>query len=236
MENVEETSLAYWSGRAEEYSALHMQSYESPKRDTFAAQIACMLPEGGAGLSALDVGCGSGFMSLLLLDAGCTVTGIDFSEDMLARARENVTAKGYEARFLHMRAQQLAFPDKSFDVAVSRNVTWTLEDVDAVYAEVFRVLKPGGVFLNLDANYGRSFAEAEARGEMPTHPTQTLEQLLTRNDIVRDLPISHVDRPAWDVACFWNLGARDIRVRRVGPGTNVAASTMFALEVHKGLE
>ena len=46
---VEEQSLGYWSGRAEEYSALHMASYESGKREVFAREIALSLPDPGAG-------------------------------------------------------------------------------------------------------------------------------------------------------------------------------------------
>ena len=233
-ERKERQSLEYWSGRAREYSQLHMDSYLSEKRMFFAEQMALSMPQRES-IEALDLGCGSGFMSLLLLDAGCRVTGIDFSEDMLAHARENVTSKGYEATFLRMRAQELEFPDESFDFIVSRNVTWTLEDVDVVYAEVMRVLKEGGVFLNLDSNYGSCFNAATARGEAPAHPTQTLEQLLQRNDLVHDLPITLVERPQWDVGQFWSLGAGEVRCRRIGEGQETPGfgARMFALEVHK---
>ena len=227
----EEQSLEYWSGRSAEFSALHMNSYNSAKRLTFAEQIAMSMPACDE-VNALDLGCGSGFMSLLLLDAGCKVTGIDFSDDMLAFARENIASRGYEAEFLHMRAQKLEFPDNSFDFIVSRNVTWTLEDVDVVYAEVMRVLKDGGVFLNLDANYGRVFNELDRRGIPPSHPTQTPEQLRMRNDIAHDLQITLVDRPQWDMGQFWNLGADEVRCRLVGETDNGAGTLMFALEVH----
>ena len=229
----ERQSLEYWSGRAAEYSRLHMDSYESDKRKAFAEQVAMSIPDCD-NIEALDLGCGSGFMSMILADANCRVTGIDFSEDMLVLARQNLAQRGYEATLLRMRAQELAFPDGSFDFVVSRNVTWMLEDVDSVYAEVMRVLKDGGVFLNLDANYGRCFNEADARGEVPTHPTQTLAQLRLRNQIASDLPITLVDRPLWDIAQFWQLGASEVSCRRVGAGQNVSGSQLFALEVHKG--
>lgn len=228
----ERQSLEYWSGRAAEYSRLHMDSYESDKRKAFAEQVAMSIPDCD-NIEALDLGCGSGFMSMILADANCRVTGIDFSEDMLVLARQNLAQRGYEATLLRMRAQELAFPDGSFDFVVSRNVTWMLEDVDSVYAEVMRVLKDGGVFLNLDANYGRCFNEADARGEVPTHPTQTLAQLRLRNQIASDLPITLVDRPLWDIAQFWQLGASEVSCRRVGAGQNVSGSQLFALEVHK---
>lgn len=232
MSKTEQRSLAYWSGRSAEFSRLHMEAYGSGKRIVFAEQVAACKPRGDE-VRALDLGCGSGFMSLLLLDSGCKVTGIDFSRDMLDRACENVRGKGYEADFLQMKAQDLRFPDGSFDFVVSRNVTWMLEDVGRVYAEVMRVLADGGVFLNIDANYGRSFIEAERRGEAPSHPTQTLEQLLERNEIARDLQITQVDRPQWDISTFWELGAKEVRCRRMGEGTNDSNSIMFALEVRK---
>ena len=236
MSDKEQQSRAYWSGRAPEYSKLHMSAYQSDKRNAFAEQVALSLAQvrtGASAIEALDLGCGSGFMSLLMLDAGCCVTGIDFSNDMLQQARANVASMGYNAAFLQMKAQDLIFPDASFDFVASRNVTWTLECVDQVYAEVFRVLKPGGVFLNLDANYGRSFNEADARGEAPTHPTQTLDQLRQRNEIAHDLDITLVDRPQWDIGQFWQLGVREARCRRMGEGQNASGSQMFALEVRK---
>ena len=55
-----------------------------------------------------------------------------------------------------MDAEAPDFPDEEFDVIVSRNLTWTLPDAEHAYQEWFRVLKPGGVMINLDANYGGS--------------------------------------------------------------------------------
>ena len=229
-------SNAYWSGRADEYSALHMKAFGTEKKDRFAKQVDSALQlvqTGRMPLRALDLGCGSGFMSLILLEQGCEVTGVDFSAEMLAHARDNVASFGYDATFLQMAAQSLELPDASFDLVVSRNVTWVLEDVDDVYAEVFRVLAPGGVFLNMDANYGRGFNEADNRGETPTHPTQTLEQLRERNEIARDLAITLADRPSWDIGQFWQLGASEVRCRRIGEGQNAGPTQMFALEVRK---
>lgn len=226
MSDIGQKSLEYWSGRAEEYSSFHMKSFNSEKHRWFADIVHPYIPRLDRPVEALDLGCGSGFMSLLLLEAGCTVQGIDFSEDMIAQAKANVASKGFDATYTPMKAQELAFDDASFDFVLSRNVTWVLEDVDKVYAEVFRVLRPGGVFLNLDANYGKAFMEQDARGETPQHPTQSLEQLRTRNEIASELAISHVERPAWDVSVFWGLGAHRVSCERV-------SETMFALSVYK---
>ena len=237
-DELEALSNAYWSGRAPEYSGLHMAAFNTEKADRFRERVREVCERAlrpGGRVRALDLGCGSGFMSLILLDAGCSVVGIDFSEAMLAQARANAAGEGFDCcEFIHMRAQELDFPNCYFDLVVTRNVTWILQDVDQVYAEVMRVLAPGGYFLNLDANYGRAFNEADARGEVPKHPTQSLEQLRTRNEVARGLDITYVDRPQWDIAQFWTLGASSVLCERFGGSGGVGTSDeMFALEVRK---
>ena len=59
-----------------------------------------------------------------------------------------------------MDAQALTFADTSFDVVVSRNLTWNLQEPAVAYKEWCRVLKKGGLLLNFDANwYGYLFDE-----------------------------------------------------------------------------
>lgn len=208
-------SHAYWSGRAAEYSALHMAEYETPDQTRFKTIIEQYLPRVNGAVRALDVGAGSGFLTLLLAQMNCEVTAIDFSQDMLDEAKKNASQQGFSnIEFFKMPAQSLDFSDNTFDIVVTRNVTWVLEDVASVYAEMMRVLKPGGVLINMDANYGKAFASAEKRGETPVHVTQTLDQLLTRNSLVRDLEITQRDRPTWDIATLWNLNATHIECFR----------------------
>lgn len=165
---------------------------------------------------ALDLGCGSGLLSILMAQAGAEVTGVDFSAEMVGQAKANAERHGVgaHASFLQADVHKLPFEDESFDLVMTRNVTWVLDDVERVYVEALRVLRPGGSFVNIDASYGQAFAAADARGEIPTHPTQTLEQLRTRNAIVADLPISHADRPAWDIKALERAGARTVGCNR----------------------
>jgi len=55
---------------------------------------------------------------------------------------------------LEVDYENLDYEKESFDLVLSRNLTWTLTDAKKAYAEWFRVLKPGGILLNFDANYG----------------------------------------------------------------------------------
>lgn len=232
---MRERSLAYWSGRAPEYSALHRHEYESEKREPFERAMDEFVGAATPGARALDLGCGSGFMTLLLAERGYRVDALDFSAEMLEEAERNLREAGHEGVSFHLGAvQELDFPQRCFDVVVSRNVTWVLDNVDEVYRRVFSVLEDGGVFLNIDANYGALFNEQDDRGERPRHKTQTLEQLRTRNALVRDIEITKANRPLWDASVFWELGAREVRAVRFGDGTGTRVlGQMFALVIRR---
>jgi SAM-dependent methyltransferase len=206
-------SHAYWSERAPEYAALHDARRHEALRASLRTLLRDFMPQvEGRSVRALDVGCGSGFMSLILAELGCEVTAVDFSEDMLAEAARNAERAGVSSiAFQQADVQRLPFDEGAFDFAVSRNVLWVLPDAAAAYAGVLHALRTGGVFVNLDANYGRAFNAAAAAGGEPVHPTQSTAQLLERNAIVADLPITRAQRPAWDLATLLDLGASEVR-------------------------
>lgn len=212
-EGLLERSRAYWSQRAPEYSELHDAARHEALRNAFRSILRDLMPRvEGRPVRALDAGCGSGFMSLILAELGCEVTGVDFSVDMLAEAARNADRAGATSiAFQQGDVQNLAFEEDSFDFAVSRNVLWVLPDAAAAYAGVLHALRPGGTFVNIDANYGRTFNAAAAAGNKPVHPTQSTAQLLERNAIVADLPVTRAQRPAWDLAVLLDLGASEVR-------------------------
>jgi ubiquinone/menaquinone biosynthesis C-methylase UbiE len=73
------------------------------------------------------------------------VTGIDMTPEMLAKARVAAAEMGASnVEFVEGEAERLPFADESFDVVVSNGVIDLIPDKDAVFGELFRVLKPGG--------------------------------------------------------------------------------------------
>jgi arsenite methyltransferase len=106
------------------------------------------------GEAILDIGCGAGIDSIIaakLAGPSGTVTGIDLVPEMLARASENTRLAGVDnVTFQESSAEQLPFPDNSFEVVISNGVFNLVVDKVKALGEVFRVLKPGGRFLLAD--------------------------------------------------------------------------------------
>jgi phosphatidylethanolamine/phosphatidyl-N-methylethanolamine N-methyltransferase len=96
----------------------------------------------------LEVGVGTG-LALPFYGANVTVTGIDFSEDMLDRARAKVAEENltHVQDLRQMDARELDFPDNSFDTVVAMHLISVVPDPEQVMAEMARVCKPGGQIL-----------------------------------------------------------------------------------------
>lgn len=90
----------------------------------------------------LDLCCGHGAMTAKLCELGCQVTGLDYSEEMLAHAKGNAP----KATLQNGDAQNLPFEDQSFDAVLCNCGIMHLPDQPLALAEARRVLKTGGVF------------------------------------------------------------------------------------------
>jgi SAM-dependent methyltransferase len=92
----------------------------------------------------LDVATGSGNAALAAARYGCEVTGIDYVPGLLERARQRATAEGLEATFQEADAEDLPFPDGSFDVVLSTCGAMFAPDQERTAGELLRVCRPGG--------------------------------------------------------------------------------------------
>ncbi len=106
------------------------------------------------GRHVLDIGCGSGGIAMELVEkygAG-RVTGIDIEDGVLARAASRVEARGLLDRIILQRVDPgpLPFDDASFDIVFSKDSMIHIPDKEALFAEVHRILAPGGWFIASD--------------------------------------------------------------------------------------
>jgi ubiquinone/menaquinone biosynthesis C-methylase UbiE len=113
------------------------------------------------GMTVLDLGCATGNVEERLAEdqAGICVTGVDYSESMLRRARrkcERFPKVGFVRADL---AEPLPFPDASFDRVLANNVLYALPGRSALLAEARRVLRPGGLLVLSDPKAGASIRE-----------------------------------------------------------------------------
>ena len=101
--------------------------------------------------SVLDLGCGNGYvLNMLASNSACALTGVDFSPGAIksAMSRNRKFVSGGRVNLVCQDMRRLPFSDCSFDKAVSINTVYFWEDLDGIMAEVWRVLKPGGLFVN----------------------------------------------------------------------------------------
>ena len=103
------------------------------------------------GLHALDLCCGTGDVAFALARAGAGVTGLDFSQEMLAMAKQRKPSAGTgQVEFLHGDALQTPFPDAHFDVVTISYGLRNLADFTGGLREMHRVTRPGGRLVILD--------------------------------------------------------------------------------------
>lgn len=106
------------------------------------------------GSRVLDVACGTGNLAIPLARLGAVVTGVDIAPNLLAQARQRAAAEGLSIAFDEGDAEQLPYPDGSFDAVVSMFGAMFAPQPELVAAEFARVLKPGGLLAMANWNPG----------------------------------------------------------------------------------
>ncbi len=140
---VKQQVAAHWDRRAAHFDEDFGHSIRTAAEHAAWDRIFGLVLPGTGALDALDVGSGTGFLSLELAARGHRVTGVDFAPSMIARAEHKAAERGLAVRFEQGDAEQLRFAPASFDLVISRHVLWTLPHPEAAIDEWIRVLRPG---------------------------------------------------------------------------------------------
>ena len=140
-------------------SSLYMQQLKQTMRDAWAAGDFGKIAKGNvreaeafvgrldlpAGAHVLDLACGTGNLAIPLARRRARVTGVDIAPNLLEQARERAAGEGLGISFEEGDAEQLPYPDATFDAVVTMFGAMFAPQPERVVAECARVLKPGGL-------------------------------------------------------------------------------------------
>jgi SAM-dependent methyltransferase len=198
MDSVDEIR-DYWDADAATYDRSSSHYPDTVlQRAAWRGALSTLLPA-ETGQRVLDVGAGTGFLSLMLSEMGHQVTAVDVSAQMLAQLQSNAAAANCSVTVVVGDATTV--PPGPFDVAVSRHLLWLLRDpVAALLA--WRAVVPGGRLVLVDSQWGRSADPIEKlrrvgrrsvsrwRRTPPAHHAELADHLRTQ------LPLGHGPSPA----------------------------------------
>lgn len=252
---LSEANRIYWSQRSTSYSDVNKEELAGISRHNWSAvlheEIYSHFPgRSPQSINVLDVGTGPGFFAILLTELGFHVTAVDMTPEMLDEARQNAGVLAEKIDFREMNAEDLCLPEDSYDVVVSRNLTWNLPHPEKAYSEWHRILRPGGLLLNFDSNWYRYLFDETAREKYEADRASSAELGLgdqnvgenfdVMEDIARSMPLSDIKRPEWDISILSRLGFNvttdtDIwkKVWTIQEQSNFSSTPMFMVSAVK---
>lgn len=169
MNNILESIAERWD--------THAESYDSHHHGNKTCEDICMWKDVlkaylGNDLSAevLDVGAGTGFLTILISELGYHCVGLDISKGMLDIARQHAEEKKLDVEFIQSAVENIPFDENSKDIITNCSFMWTLVNPDIVLKEWLRVLKANGKLICF-CTIGDSIMQSN-------HYTQEIEDIL----------------------------------------------------------
>lgn len=154
---------------------------------------------GPAPRKVLDIGCGTGVLSLILAEFGHNVTGIDFAANMITLAKEKSARAQLAIDFRVEDAANLSDADQTYDVIIGRHVIWTLPDPMRGVREWMRILRPTGRLVLIESTF--------AQNQPPSAQKNLAKSLVAK---ISDAPLTIASYIAGRK--HWRLYAKQYRV------------------------
>ncbi|GIH71856.1 class I SAM-dependent methyltransferase [Sphaerimonospora thailandensis] len=153
----------YWdaeAGRFDEETDHGLR--DASVRAAWAERLRAWLPDSPS--NVLDLGCGTGSLSLLLAEQGHRPVGVDLSRRMVEQARTKLTGTGVCAEVMVGDAGDPPVGERRFDVVLARHLLWTLPDPQAALRRWIGLLRPGGRLVLVEGRWntpsdGLSYAQ-----------------------------------------------------------------------------
>ncbi|WP_321418486.1 class I SAM-dependent methyltransferase [uncultured Methanomethylovorans sp.] len=146
---IKQEITSMWDDSSTSYDTQHGHAVKSDEEaKAWKSVFNKVFPTGK--LKILDVGCGTGEISLLLASMGHQVTGLDLSNKMMEKGRIKAKDRGFKINFQLGDAENPPFDDGYFDVVINRHLLWTLPHPQDAVNNWKRVIKPGGRVIIID--------------------------------------------------------------------------------------
>lgn len=209
MAAVQANLTAYWHLHAGAYdehalSQIHMGAAKHAWLDLWREA----LPPAPA--DVLDVGAGTGQVTLLLAELGHRVTGIDLAEGMLDLARAKSAGMIHPPALQTGDAVSPPFPPASFDAITNRYLLWTLREPQRALASWLRLLRPGGRLAAVDSTWYAGGIPRDGGGEDLSDREDFLR--LYDERVIASLPLAEAGTIDAYVALVREAGFLDVRV------------------------
>lgn len=163
---IKEEIADYWNSRGGVYDTQPGHGLKSKEeKDEWLKFLKSVMPDNCK--RVLDVGGGTGFLTLLLAELGYDVKSIDLSEGMQADAKRKAIESNLTDRieFAIGDAENTGEPDDHFDAVVNRHLLWTLPHPKEAVDEWLRVVRPGGRVIVIDGDWQKRQRELAAMSE-----------------------------------------------------------------------
>ena len=171
----------YWDDQAAEYDTYPDHGLlDSDTRSAWKDLLRTWLPTTPARVA--DLACGTGTMAVLMAELGHQVSGVDLSDEMVARARAKAAPFGAAVDVRQGDAGEPPLEAGVFDVVFARHILWTLPDPTEALRRWAALLHPGGRMILVEGRWG-----LEAAGDKPGLPWRAGVPSDELADVVRDL-------------------------------------------------
>lgn len=210
-DGLQEVITRYWNLRGDSYGDVWgTQGVDQREGNAWKADLERLLP--APPLRVLDVGAGTGFLSILMALLGHQVTGIDTAEEMLHIAGEANRRLGLSIVFATGDAHHPDFAESSFDLVVNRHLLWTLQDPEGAFACWYHLLRPGGQLAAIDSLW---FVDRKRRSHgLPPHCALAWQELYS-DEVRARLPIMSMDSMEPVLKMLSSSGFEDVALTRL---------------------
>jgi SAM-dependent methyltransferase len=207
----------FWDRDSHTYDASASHSVSDPlEAAAWRAALRRALPDPGA--KVLDVGAGTGAMSLLAAELGYDVTALDLSEGMLSKARAKAKASGVELVFVVGSAAEP--PSGPFDAIMERHVIWTMPEPVAVLRAWRDVMVPGGRLVLFEGVWGADTPVQQLKDKVAEALRGALRVKDHHHapypaDVLAELPLAGMTSPVPLIDMVHEAGWKSVRVQRL---------------------